>query len=119
MVDSTPSQDRTSPEEKSEATVVVCLTDLDPAKREERARRLLDLHQGRVESGFLRVVAPPANIYPPEEKDKKKRPPRWRTKLTLDFAFLFSYCHGTSEYFLNMVSLPRNYSIYCILYKLL
>ena len=66
-----------------------------------------DAYSDHVDSGLLQVAAPPSNIYPAVDYAKIHRTyslrpgmARWRTKLVLDFAFLFSYCESLSKFFL-------------------
>ena len=99
--------------------VVVCLTDSSPSVRSSRASALAERYRPRLLSGTLQVVSPPHSIYPPwlsPSSPSAHGPPpsstygdgpratRWRAKLALDFAFLFSYCAGIpATYYLHLV----------------
>lgn len=91
--------------------IIVCLVDRNQSLLLERASRLATLFQEQIDHGLLELVAPPANIYPEWDFQQMvrtyKNSPKateWRSKLALDFAFLFSYSStaGQSDYFLNM-----------------
>ncbi|XP_059092238.1 alpha-1,3-mannosyl-glycoprotein 4-beta-N-acetylglucosaminyltransferase C-like [Tigriopus californicus] len=91
--------------------VIVCLVDRNQSLLQERASKIASVFREQIEHGLLEVVAPPANIYPEWNFQQMvrtyKNSPKateWRSKLALDFAFLFSYSAtaGQSDYFLNM-----------------
>ena len=55
----------------------------------------------------MQVITPSERIYPDlnftsATYDNAPNVAEWRSKLSLDFAFLFAYCEGMSTYFLNM-----------------
>jgi hypothetical protein len=57
-------------------------------------------------TGEMQLVSPPHNIYPEVNYNNMHRTyklsasmTRWRTKLVLDFSYLFSYCEALSTFF--------------------
>lgn len=96
--------------EAKEAVVIVAMMDRDPKVREDRAKLLYRKFKRPVDSGLVQIVAPHANIYPAHNYSLIKRRPfnntvqrmEWQAKLSLDFAFLFSYCSNQADYFMNL-----------------
>ncbi len=83
-----------------QVVIVVAMMDKDKKLREDRAKRLYRKFKEDVDSGLVIVIGPGANIYPNHDYSSMKRRPfnntvqrmEWQSKLSLDFAFLFSYC---------------------------
>ena len=95
--------------------IVVALTDESSTIVQSRAHELHKHFALQIEQGVLSVIAPNDNIYPDFNNIKLKlmgqrlpygnslRRSNWQAKLSLDFAFLFSYCSQLpSKYFLNL-----------------
>ena len=86
-------------EEIKNVVIVVAMMDKEKRTREDRARILFRKFKNDVESGLVLIVGPTANIYPAHNFYLTKRRPfnntvermEWQTKLSLDFAFLFSF----------------------------
>ncbi len=121
---------RSRKDDQDNMVVVVALMDLDRRAAEKVARQLCTKFRLRVDSARLLVVIPPDNIYPPALREALEsqngsaddeqsslvaghHPPplthhiskgvlAWRSKLVLDYAFLFSYSTGIAEYFINL-----------------
>merc|ERR1712223_1027488 len=87
-------------EELAEGVIVVALTDREKRLRDERAKILYRKFRSQVDSGMVIIVGPTSNIYPTTNFYTLKRRPfnntvermEWQAKLSLDFAFLFSFC---------------------------
>ena len=79
---------------------MVALTDREKRLREERAKILYRKFRAQVDSGLVIIVGPTSNIYPMTNFYALKRRPfnntvermEWQSKLSLDFAYLFSFC---------------------------
>ena len=86
-------------DEIKNVVIVVAMMDKEKRTREDRARILFRKFKSDVESGLVLIVGPPTNIYPAHNFYLTKRRPfnntvermEWQTKLSLDFAFLFSF----------------------------
>ena len=101
--------------EKPFVRIVVALTDNDTKIVQHRTLKLHNKFKDEIEDGILHVISPSSNIYPKfkniDLKASGQRLPYgnslrrsiWQAKLSLDFAFLFSYCGQIqSDYFLNL-----------------
>ena len=102
--------------EKSLVRVVVALMDNNTNVVTQRTQKLQNTFPAEVKNGMLEVISPSNNIYPrfknSDLKTSGQRLPygnsikrsNWQAKLSLDFAFLFSYCAQIpkSDYFLNL-----------------
>eukprot|EP00095_Tigriopus_kingsejongensis_P011738 maker-scaffold613_size124221-snap-gene-0.28 protein:Tk11738 transcript:maker-scaffold613_size124221-snap-gene-0.28-mRNA-1 annotation:"alpha- -mannosyl-glycoprotein 4-beta-n-acetylglucosaminyltransferase c" len=100
----------TSVSELGSIHVVLCLVDTNRSVIHERAAQVAGRFETEIGMGLLEIIAPPANIYPSlnyqtmvRTYKNSARETEWRSKLALDFSFLFAYCNNElSEYFLNM-----------------
>ncbi|XP_066938596.1 alpha-1,6-mannosyl-glycoprotein 4-beta-N-acetylglucosaminyltransferase-like isoform X3 [Macrobrachium rosenbergii] len=88
----------TSEGEKNDIFIFLLLADADPNLRSQRALNLGVRYSKAIESGLLRVLQPPAALYPSIDFTAIRRTyndpvsrVQWRTKQVLDFAFLFWY----------------------------
>ena len=101
--------------EKPFVRIVVALTDNDTNIVQRRILKLHNKFKDEIDDGILHVISPSSNIYPKFKniglKESGQRLPYgnslrrsiWQAKLSLDFAFLFSYCNQIqSDYFLNL-----------------
>ena len=74
--------------------------DKEKKLREDRAKILYRKFKEAVDSDLVVIVGPRANIYPQHNFTVMKRRPfnntvqrmEWQSKLSLDFAYLFSFC---------------------------
>lgn len=79
--------------------VVVGLFDKDKKTRQDRAKILYRKFRSSIDSGIISIVGPSSNIYPANNFYLMTRRPfnntiermEWQAKLSLDFAFLFSF----------------------------
>ena len=77
----------------------VQIVDKEKRTSDDRAKILYRKFRPQVESGLILIVGPPTNIYPSHNFYLMRRRPfnntvermEWQTKLSLDFAFLFSF----------------------------
>ncbi|XP_076054363.1 alpha-1,6-mannosyl-glycoprotein 4-beta-N-acetylglucosaminyltransferase-like [Oratosquilla oratoria] len=88
----------TSTHEKKQTLVLVLLADADATLRSSRASSLAVRYEREIELGFIRVLQPPADMYPSIDFAAIRRTyndsvarVQWRTKQVLDFTFLFWY----------------------------
>lgn len=101
--------------EKPFVRIIVLLTDNDTQIVQQRSDKLLKNFENEIKDGILHVIYPSSNIYPKFKNNALKESGRrlpygnslkrsnWQAKLSLDFAFLFSYCSQLqSDYFLNL-----------------
>lgn len=98
--------------EKKKVIILIAITDRNATLKAQRAKELQRDFPQAVQSGLLVVVSPPLNIYPFENKNEMaSRLPygnsvtksRWQTKLSLDFAYLFSCAFQLpSDFFINL-----------------
>ena len=86
-------------EEEANVAVVVGLFDKDKKTRQDRAKILYRKFRSSIDSGIISIVGPSSNIYPANNFYLMTRRPfnntiermEWQAKLSLDFAFLFSF----------------------------
>ena len=100
-------------EEKKGVVILVSLTDRNHTSALARSQDLFASFHKEISQGFLKIVAPPSNIYPVSlfhRKDPAQRLPygntlkrsQWQSKLALDFAYLFSIASNLkADYFIN------------------
>lgn len=98
----------TTEEERGDIFIFLLLADADPALRTQRALDLSVRYSQEIQTGLLRVIQPPALLYPSIDFTAIRRTyndsvarVQWRTKQVLDFAFLFWYAwtrHPSSYY---------------------
>ena len=98
-------------DEAKSVQIVIAMMDKEKRTREDRAKILYRKFRTEVESGLILIVGPPTNIYPSHNFYLLRRRPfnntvermEWQTKLSLDFAFLFSFASGLgSDFFMNL-----------------
>jgi len=90
--------------------VVVGLFDKDKKTRQDRAKILYRKFRSSIDSGIISIVGPSSNIYPANNFYLMTRRPfnntiermEWQAKLSLDFAFLFSFSSSLGNYFMNL-----------------
>ena len=95
-------------DEVKNTIIVVAMMDKEKRTREDRARILYRKFKHHVETGLVLIVGPTTNIYPANHFYLMKRRPfnntvermEWQTKLSLDFAFLFSFSSALVTFFL-------------------
>ena len=86
--------------------VVVGLFDKDKKTRQDRAKILYRKFRSSIDSGIISIVGPSSNIYPANNFYLMTRRPfnntiermEWQAKLSLDFAFLFSFSSSLVQY---------------------
>jgi hypothetical protein len=86
--------------EAKEVVIIVAMMDKERKARADRAKLLYRKFKASVDSGLVTIVGPPANIYPTHNYFLMRRRPfnntvermEWQSKLSLDFAYLFSFC---------------------------
>ncbi|KAG7167111.1 Alpha-1-3-mannosyl-glycoprotein 4-beta-N-acetylglucosaminyltransferase C-like [Homarus americanus] len=99
----------TTEQERADVLIFLLLADADSNLRTQRALDLGVRYNREIQSGLLRVLQPPAVLYPSIDFTAIRRTyndsvarVQWRTKQVLDFAFLFWYVwtHHPSTYYL-------------------
>ncbi|CAH1256768.1 MGAT4C [Branchiostoma lanceolatum] len=97
-----------TPESKrDQITIVIFLADLDSDYNRRLSLEIYQNYSNYLDSGFMQVVQAPKHFYPQLEglkqnfNDTRERV-KWRSKQCVDFAFLFSYCHDLSEFYLQL-----------------
>ena len=93
-------------EDGSNVVVVVGLFDKDKKTRQDRAKILYRKFRSSIDSGIISIVGPSSNIYPANNFYLMTRRPfnntiermEWQAKLSLDFAFLFSFSSSLVQY---------------------
>ncbi|XP_071520083.1 alpha-1,3-mannosyl-glycoprotein 4-beta-N-acetylglucosaminyltransferase C-like isoform X2 [Panulirus ornatus] len=88
----------TTEQERTDILIFLLLADADSSLRTQRALDLGLRYSREIQSGLLRVLQPPATLYPSIDFSTIRRTyndsvarVQWRTKQVLDFAFLFWY----------------------------
>ena len=97
-------------DEVKSVQIVIAMMDKEKRTREDRAKILYRKFRPQVESGLILIVGPPTNIYPSHNFYLMRRRPfnntvermEWQTKLSLDFAFLFSFASQLGDFFMNL-----------------
>ncbi|XP_038053883.1 alpha-1,3-mannosyl-glycoprotein 4-beta-N-acetylglucosaminyltransferase C-like [Patiria miniata] len=97
----------TSIEEQASVTVVIFSANFDEELNNLLKVELESTYREHFTSGFMQLITAPNSFYPPLENLKQnfgdsKGRVSWRAKQVADYAFLFSYCQGLSEYYLQL-----------------
>lgn len=93
--------------EKEEVIIVVLVADFDPTSILSVSDQITKDFPKELRSGLIRVIKAPNSFYPNLNKlprlwgDKPERI-RWRSKQSLDYAFLMKYCKELGQYYLQI-----------------
>ncbi|XP_071784071.1 alpha-1,6-mannosyl-glycoprotein 4-beta-N-acetylglucosaminyltransferase-like [Asterias amurensis] len=99
--------ENSTPEERSVMTVVIFAANFDDELNKLLKIDLESSYRKYFSNGFMQLIVAPRSFYPPlnnlkqnfgDSEDRVK----WRAKQVVDYAFLFSYCHDLSEYYLQL-----------------
>lgn len=99
--------EHTTPTERSTLRVVILIADITETDRAIVKTRLSSKFKEYFSSGVFEAISAPLLFYPPLEDlpqtfgDSRDRV-KWRAKQVVDYAFLFTYCHGLSKYYLQL-----------------
>ena len=99
--------------------VVVGLFDKDKKTRQDRAKILYRKFRSSIDSGIISIVGPSSNIYPANNFYLMTRRPfnntiermEWQAKLSLDFAFLFSFSSSLVVQYLHTYIPKKFYAV--------
>lgn len=96
-----------SEEDLVDVLIVIFLADTEEAPREEVKSVLRSKFMKYLDMNLIHVIAAPASFYPQLEgltQTLKDSPERmyWRSKQSMDYAFIFHYCQGLSQYYLHL-----------------
>ncbi|KAJ8024211.1 Alpha-1,3-mannosyl-glycoprotein 4-beta-N-acetylglucosaminyltransferase C [Holothuria leucospilota] len=99
--------EHTTPVDRTTTKVIILLADFIESDRAIVVERLSSKYKEHFESGFIQAITAPYTFYPPLDDLKQNfgdplERVRWRAKQVVDYAFLFSYCHGLSKYYLQL-----------------
>lgn len=97
----------TTASERKVITIVIFLADLDLKIKDITRRRLISRYPTFIKNGLIQIIQAPTSYYPPLDNLKRNygdsaERVRWRSKQCIDYAFLFEYCSGLSEYYLQL-----------------
>ncbi|XP_038068570.1 alpha-1,3-mannosyl-glycoprotein 4-beta-N-acetylglucosaminyltransferase C-like [Patiria miniata] len=92
--------------ERSLLRLVVFACDYHERGRQE-AQAVVSAYSEHIQSGLLQFIVAPRSFYPKFSNLKRtygdpEERVQWRSKENIDSVFLFAYCAGMSEYFLQM-----------------
>ncbi|XP_045177103.2 alpha-1,3-mannosyl-glycoprotein 4-beta-N-acetylglucosaminyltransferase A-like [Mercenaria mercenaria] len=99
---------RMSEADKKRVVIVVFMGYHNESITEETLRMIKSNFNHTLETGGLQVVQPDISIYPNLSKITRRtfndtlQRVHWRTKQNIDFAYLFGYCEGISDYYLHV-----------------
>ncbi|XP_064635601.1 alpha-1,3-mannosyl-glycoprotein 4-beta-N-acetylglucosaminyltransferase C-like isoform X2 [Lineus longissimus] len=97
----------TSPEEQNDVILVIYLGTFAKARTSATAEQIFNKYGDYIESGFIHIVEALEDFYPNlninklNYKDSQNRV-RWRSKQTVDFAYMFTYCQNLSRFHLQV-----------------
>ncbi|XP_022081084.1 alpha-1,3-mannosyl-glycoprotein 4-beta-N-acetylglucosaminyltransferase C-like isoform X2 [Acanthaster planci] len=99
--------ENTSVEQRASITVIIFAANFDEELNHRLKVDLDSTYRKHFNSGFMQLIAAPRSFYPSLDNLKQnfgdsKEHVAWRAKQVVDFAFLFSYCQGLSEYYLQL-----------------
>jgi len=103
--------------EMKEVHIVIFLADFKQQARNNVKRRLLNKYKHLIDTNFINVIEAPKQYYSKLQGlvrtfgDSQERM-FWRSKQNLDYAFLFQYCEGLSEYYMQIeddISSTKNF----------
>lgn len=87
--------------------IIVLLGDIKKSVRDKRFSELSSRYSKYLANGDMHVITVPSKVYPPLRGisktlgDSEERM-FWRSKQTIDFAFLMQYCKSFSPYYLQL-----------------
>ncbi|XP_022100840.1 alpha-1,3-mannosyl-glycoprotein 4-beta-N-acetylglucosaminyltransferase C-like [Acanthaster planci] len=92
--------------ERSQMRIVVFACDYHERGRKE-ALKVVAKYSEHIQSGLLQLIIAPRSFYPSFSNlkhtyDDSEERVQWRSKENIDSVFLFAYCAGMSDYFLQM-----------------
>ncbi|KAI8513798.1 Alpha-1,3-mannosyl-glycoprotein 4-beta-N-acetylglucosaminyltransferase C [Branchiostoma belcheri] len=99
--------EHTTEAEREQVTVVIFLADFDSYHNKKLSLEISHNYSQHLDGGFMQVIQAPISFYPQLEglkqnfNDSEDRV-KWRSKQCVDYAFLFSYCRGLSEFYLQL-----------------
>ena len=88
-------------------TILIFNANLDPQLSRETTQKIFRLFPRQVESGLIRVICAHPDFYPnltqlqSKYHDDRNRT-QWRSKQVVDFAFMFSYAHNISSFYIQL-----------------
>ena len=100
-----------SESEIKKVLIIIYLNDKSPRLIKERADKLHNSYKTYINSGVLKIIKAPRNIYPNlnytsifRTFENTPGQVEWRSKICLDFAYLMSYARSENlaEYFINL-----------------
>lgn len=96
-----------SPEERKISLIVVLIAETDISYVMKQSRDLREELSEHIDSGLLEIVSPPASYYPdmdqlPETLGDPLMRVKWRTKQTLDFAYLMMYAQSRGTFYVQL-----------------
>lgn len=96
-----------SPEERRISLIVVFIAETDLSYVMEQSKEIKQELSEHVESGLLEIISPPASFYPdmdhlPETLGDPLTRVKWRTKQTLDFAYLMMYAQSRGTFYVQL-----------------
>uniref|UniRef100_A0A2R5LNF2 Putative alpha-13-mannosyl-glycoprotein 4-beta-n-acetylglucosaminyltransferase b n=1 Tax=Ornithodoros turicata TaxID=34597 RepID=A0A2R5LNF2_9ACAR len=96
-----------TPQERNTCLIVVFIAEVDKEFVTKQATEIQEEFTEYVESGLLEVISPPASFYPDMDKLKQTlgdplERVKWRTKQTLDFAYLMMYAQGKGTFYVQL-----------------
>lgn len=96
-----------SPAERRQVLIVIFCADQDPKKQQVTIANLQQNFQKHIQTGLIQILLAPKRFYsridnlPRNFNDTELRV-KWRSKQSLDIAFMFYYMHGLSEFYLHL-----------------
>lgn len=96
-----------NPQERASTIIVVLIAETDMTFVQKQADEIKEELKEHIESGLLEIVAPPDSFYPdmnklPETLGDNLQRVKWRTKQTLDFAYLMMYAQSRGTFYVQV-----------------
>ncbi|KAK8772221.1 hypothetical protein V5799_024534 [Amblyomma americanum] len=96
-----------SPEERMISLIVVFIAETNLSYVMKQAKEIKEELKEHVESGLLEIISPPQSYYPnmdelPETLGDPLTRVKWRTKQTLDFAYLMMYAQSRGTFYVQL-----------------
>ncbi|XP_065205041.1 alpha-1,3-mannosyl-glycoprotein 4-beta-N-acetylglucosaminyltransferase B-like [Planococcus citri] len=93
--------------ERNDTLIVVLIAETDETYVTQVANEILSQFKEEIESGLIDIISPPSSFYPDFDKlpttlsDPMERV-RWRSKQSLDFAFLMMYAYRKGMFYVQL-----------------
>ena len=94
-------------EEQKQCLIIIFIAEMNINKAKNRMEMLIDLFPNQINSGLLELTSPHEDFYPKfalkhKNVNESETRIKWRSKQSLDFAFLMLYSQNRGRYYLHL-----------------